>query len=216
MSKQRGFFARLTSGVWRIFLNGLFAILPLTITLGLFLITFRLLLDWLRPIRVLLASRYPWIIDAIPYVEILIIFAAIFAIGSLLRTFMIRSVVHTIEALLVRIPLVRPVYTGVRQLVQAFSLQDKITFKKVVIIEFPRPGLYSIGFLTSQLPEQIAPQDGRKFFNVFVPTTPNPTSGYFVIVPEQEINVVDLTRQEAMAMIISGGIIQPERFEVID
>jgi len=216
MSEKRGVFACLMSGVWRIFLNGLFAILPLTITLGLFLLTFRLLIDWLRPIRIFLASRYPSIIDAIPYVEILIIFAVIFTIGSLLRTFIIRSVVHAIESLLVKIPLFRPIYMGVRQLVQAFSLQDKITFKQVVVIEFPRPGLYSIGFLTSQLPEQIAPHKQCKFFNVFVPTTPNPTSGYFVIVPDQDITVVDLTRQEAMAMIISGGIIQPERFEVVD
>jgi len=213
MGKNKGFFQSLTGGIWRIFLNGLFAILPLTITIGLFVITFRLILDWLRPVRALLANRYPALIDAIPYVEILFIFAIIFLIGSLLRTFFIRSAVHTLEALVIRIPLVRPVYGGIRQLVQAFSLQDKMTFKKVVMIEFPRPGLYSIGFLTSQLPDQIAPQGGRKFFNVFVPTTPNPTSGYFVIVPEQDIIVADLTRQEAMAMIISGGIIQPDRFE---
>jgi len=212
MDKKKGLLARLTGDVWRIFLNGLLAILPLSITIGLFSISFRLILDWLQPVRLFLAGRYPSLINAIPYVEILFIVAIIFAIGSLLRTFLIRSMVHALEALLVRIPLVRPVYTGVRQLVRAFSLQDKLTFKKVVIIEFPRPGIYSIGFLTSQLPTQVAPQEGRSFFNVFVPTTPNPTSGYFVIVPEQDLVVADLTRQEAMAMIISGGIIQPDRF----
>ena len=210
--KRKGPIERIVNRLWRIFLNGLFAILPLTVTLGLFTITFRMIVDWLGPIRRLLETKYPGITDAIPYVEIFIIISIIFIIGTMLRSFLLRSLVNAAEELLIRIPIVRPVYSGIKQLVQAFGAQDKMSFKKVVVIEFPRPGIFSLGFLTSELPNAIAPQEGRKFFNVFVPTTPNPTSGYFVIVPEQDIIVIKLTRQEAMAMIISGGIIQPERF----
>ena len=65
--------------------------------------------------------------------------------------------------------------------------------------------------MTSELPPEIAPVAKQKFYNVFIPTTPNPTSGYFVMLAEDQIEIIDLTRQEAMAMIISGGIIQPER-----
>lgn len=198
--------------IWRIFLNGLFAILPLSITLGLFTFSFRMIVDWLHPVRHFLETKYPGITTAIPYVELFLIISIIFFIGTLLSSFLLRSFVNAIEKMVVHIPLVRPVYSGIKQLVEAFGVQDKMSFKKVVVIEFPRIGIYSLGFLTRELPEPISPQTGQKFFNVFIPTTPNPTSGYFVIVPEKDIIVVKLTRQEAMAMIISGGIIQPERF----
>lgn len=95
--------------------------------------------------------------------------------------------------------------------VQAFSIQDKITFKQVVLVEFPRPGIHSVGFLTSELAPELTLNNPQKCYGVFIPTTPNPTSGFFVVVPESDMHIVDLTRQEAMAMIISGGIIQPER-----
>ena len=99
-----------------------------------------------------------------------------------------------------------------KKLVQAFSVQDKISFKQVVLVEFPRLGIYSLGLLTSELRQDLAPDKDKKFFNIFIPTTPNPTSGYFVILPQDQVTIIDITRQEAMAMIISGGIIQPERF----
>ncbi len=89
---------------------------------------------------------------------------------------------------------------------------EQLKGKKVVLVEFPRQQIYSLGFLTSELQPEIAPNKKQKFFNIFIPTAPNPTSGYFVIAPEEDLIIVDLTRQEAMAMIISGGIIQPERF----
>jgi uncharacterized membrane protein len=70
--------------------------------------------------------------------------------------------------------------------------------------------LYSIGFLANQVDEKIAPHGKIKYFSVFIPTTPNPTSGFLILVPEDEITIIDISRQDAMAMIISGGIIQPE------
>ena len=135
----------------------------------------------------------------------------ILAIGVVIRALFLKRFVLQFEEILFKVPLVRPIYSGIKQLIHAFSIQDKITFKKVILVEFPRPGLYSLGFLTSELPSSIAPTPNEKFYNIFIPTTPNPTSGFFVILSEKEFKEVDLTRQEAMAMIISGGIIQPER-----
>lgn len=98
-------------------------------------------------------------------------------------------------------------------MVKAFTAQDQLTFQQVVIMEFPRMGIYSIGFLTGQSAIHLHPTEGKNYFNVFIPTTPNPTSGFLVIAAEGDFTVVDLTRQEAMSLIISGGIIRPERFE---
>ena len=149
--------------------------------------------------------------DCIPYAEVLTAILFIFLIGTILKVFVLRSIIHLVERWVARLPLIRPIYTGVKQLVKAFSFQDQISFKKVVMVEFPRPGIYSIGFLTSELLPEIAPNNDNKYFNVFIPTTPNPTSGFLVVVPEKEIIVVNISRQEAMAMVISGGIIQPNQ-----
>jgi uncharacterized membrane protein len=103
--------------------------------------------------------------------------------------------------------------------VNALSAQDGFTFKHVVLVEFPRVGIYSLGFVMSEFPEQISPKSidkKKRFFSVYIPTTPNPTTGFFVICPEDQFKIVDLTKQEAMALIVSGGILQPERFTFIE
>lgn len=193
--------------VWHLFLSGLIAILPITLTLTLFNMTFRLILGWLEPLRRFIS---PAILHTIPYAEVILVILFIVCIGTLYNMFLLEHVVHTIESLVVRIPLVRPVYAGIKQLVNAFSTQDKFTFKHVVFVEFPRKGLFSLGFLTSELASDFSPNAQKRYFNIFIPTTPNPTSGFCITVSEEEINMTNFTRQEAMAMIISGGIIQPE------
>ncbi len=211
MNIIKRFFNKLLQTLWSLFLNGLLAIAPLTITITIFTISINKIHEWiLRPLRCTLQGTCPDLVTKIPYVEILIILIGIVAVGSLLKLFITRSLVSTFETLLVKIPLVRPIYSGTKQLMQALTTQDKVSFQRVVMVPFPRDGVFSIGFLTSKLPDYISPKKGKAFFNVFIPTTPNPTSGFLIIVAEEEITTVDLTRQEAMAMIMSGGIIQPE------
>ena len=194
----------------KFFLNGLIAILPITLTIALFNISFRLIANWLTPLTTFTQETF---LRYIPYAEIILAIIIICFIGTLYNFFVLRSLIDSVEKLLFQIPLIRSVYSGIRQLVRAFSVtDDTIGFKKVVLIQFPRKGIYSLGFLTSELQPEIAPNTEQKFFNIFIPTAPNPTSGYFVIAPEEDIIMVDLTQQEAMGMIISGGIIQPEQF----
>ena len=214
MSKNRSFFDSIGHYFSRAFLNGLLTILPFTLTIGLFMLSARLIITWLRPVQEFFSHPIIFI-STIPYKvianQLFLLLLGIVLFGVVIRTLVLKKLIGQLEGLLFKIPLIRPVYSGIKQLVHAFSVQDKITFKKVVLVEFPRKGIYSLGFLTSELPHSIAPEQGNKFFNIFIPTTPNPTSGYFVILSENDFRPVDLTRQEAMAMIISGGIIQPER-----
>jgi len=200
-------FAKIADYLWTLFLSGLITILPLTLTAMFFNASLKLLKGWLEPIY----KMMPPTLQAIPYAEIILVIIGIFLIGTILNLFIIRSLILSVESILFRLPLIRPVYSGIRQLVRAFSFQDKISFKQVVMVEFPRKGIYSLGFLTSEVPDELH-KDPQQLYNVFMPTTPNPTSGFFIMVPETDIVKVDLTRQEAMALIISGGIIQPERF----
>lgn len=200
---------RIFLAIWTFFLSGLFTILPFTLTVAVFNMSFRLIITWLEPLRQFIN---PTILQKVPHAEVALAIIIIFAIGTLYNVFILRPIINLAEALFFKLPLIRPIYSGIKQLVHAFGSQDKMTFKKVIIAEFPRKGMYSLGFLTSELSPDIAPHKNERFFNVFIPTTPNPTSGFCVILPEKEIAIIDLTRQEAMSMIISGGIIQPERF----
>ncbi len=206
--KKPSLTSQLLNRMWTLFLNGLFTILPLALTIWLFRISFKFIIDSLSPLK----PYVPQLLQKVPYAELIVVVFSLFIIGTLMRNFILRKLIHSIENLIFKLPLIRPIYSGIKQLVQAFSIQDKITFKKVVLVEFPRRGIYSLGFLTSELPKTIGPNQEERFFNIFIPTTPNPTSGYFIIAPESNILSIDLSRQEAMAMIISGGIIKPERF----
>jgi uncharacterized membrane protein len=195
--------------LWSLLLSGLFTILPLTLTITVFHFSFKLVKQWLEPIH----NMLPPILLCIPHLEIILVLLFVLLIGAIMQIFVLRSLIHALESLIFKIPLIRPIYSGIRQLVHAFSPQDTLSFKRVVLVEFPKVGVYSVGFVTSQVPQELAPtHDGINYRAVFIPTTPNPTTGFFIFLPDTEIIPVDLSRQEAMALIISGGIIQPERF----
>lgn len=211
VQKHKTVMSKIFHSLWTTFLNGLFTLLPLTLTIALFSFSLRLIKGWLAPIQNLLVYTP---LRLVPHSEIVLIVLFILLVGVILRVFILRTVIHALEDVIVRIPLIRPVYSGIKQLVDAFTFkEDKASFKQVVCVEFPRKGLYSIGFLTGEMPTELTPTKEDRFFNVFVPTTPNPTTGYFIIIPEKEIIQIPLTRHEAMALIISGGIILPEQFE---
>ncbi len=205
---KRKFFSHLWHQIRTIFLSGLFTLLPFTLTVALFIFSFRVINAWLAPV-------YQWepaVLRAIPGSQIIFILVVIFGFGVLIRLLFLEPLIHFLERIFFKIPLMKQVYGGFKQLVKAFSAQSELAFKKVVIVPFPTSVSYSIGFLTSEIPQQILPFAHEKFFYVFIPTTPNPTSGFLIQIAEKDIIVIDLTRQEAMSLIISGGIIQPDRF----
>jgi uncharacterized membrane protein len=192
----------------QIFLNGLFFLLPIAIAFSLFNFLFNLVTSWLDPIRQL---NLPYI-SRIPYYEFILVTLFIVFIGLKIKTFVFKPFVNFLEEIFKRIPLFGTVYFGAKQLIHALTSQDKLSFKSVVFIEFPRKNIYSIGFLTSEVPHEMSPNKDERYFNVYIPTTPNPTTGFFIIAPKDQIIETGLTRQEAMSLIISGGIIQPERY----
>lgn len=204
-------FASCIKYVWLLFINGLLTLLPIIITLSVFNFLFKIMKSWLAPLNKLL-DLIPYL-SIIPHAEIILAILIIFGAGIILKSFLIRSLLSTFETLVEYVPLVRPVYTGIKKLVHAFSPTDTATFKDVVLVEFPRKGMYSIGFKTTQMAKDISPDQEHDFYNIFVPTTPNPTTGYFIIVKQEDFTSIDLTTQEAMALIISGGIVQPPRFK---
>src|SRR5690606_5683460 len=107
---------------------------------------------------------------------------------------------------------VRTIYHSVKQVIEAFSLQgNRGSFRRVVLVEYPRRGVYAVGFVTNEDVEAVEVGDGKRLLAVFVPTTPNPTSGFVLFVPRGDVIPVDMTVEQAFKGIISGGILMPDR-----
>jgi uncharacterized membrane protein len=200
------------STLWLLFINGFLTLLPFIITAGIISFSFKILKFWFSPLKHL-QEIFP-LLNGIPHSEFIIGIGIIFVAGIVLKSFVIRYVIKIFETLVNQVPLISLIYISVKQLVQAFSPNDTLSFKQVILVEFPRKGLYSLGFQTTQVGPYFAPNQGKRYFNVFLPTTPNPTTGVFLIVAEDECIPTKLNTQEAMTLIISGGIVQPDRCEI--
>ena len=215
IQKKPNLIARIFNEIKSIFLNGLFTILPLAITLALFVFALRVVHNWSRHIYCFM----PEPLQHIPYADVIIAIILIFIVGAILKYLLLHPLVDFIEQhLFGNIPLVRQVYFGIKQLVSVMSPKEEMAshIERVVLVQFPRPDMYCIGLVMGITPPSMIPgvTEQKTYYNIFVPTTPNPTTGFYFIVSQDEVKQTNLTRQEAMTLVISGGIIQPERFGV--
>ncbi len=143
----------------------------------------------------------------IPGLGILLAIIIIFLTGLLVTNFLGNKLVEISERLLSRIPIIRSIYSAVKQVANAFFQASGDSFKQVVLVEYPRKGLWSIGFQTSGK-FQGTPTNGQ-MLTVFIPTTPNPTSGFLIIVPVADVTELNMTIEEAFKAIVSLGVIMP-------
>jgi uncharacterized membrane protein len=202
--------------VQRLFLTGLLTLLPLWLTWVVVKFVFVLLSDISRPLTepVLqnLANGDPrawgWLVD--PWVQTVLALAAtllvILAAGVMAHRVFGQRLLRWFEALIGRIPFANTIYGSARQLLNILQTKPDGT-QRVVLLDFPHDQMKSIGFVTRVLKEQ---GTGRELAAVYVPTTPNPTSGYLEIVPVEKITPTDWTVDQAMSFIISGGAVSPE------
>ena len=200
----------------RLFLSGLLTLLPIWLTWVVVKFVFVLLSDisrsWVGPVSQRIAARAPdtlgWINAG--SVQATIGMAAtlvlILAVGWLARRVVGQRLLRWIEALVERIPLANIIYSSARKLLDILQTKPDGT-QRVVLIDFPHSQMKSVGFVTRVIREQ---GTGRELAAVYVPTTPNPTSGYLEIVPVEKITPTDWTVDQAMSFIISGGAVAPE------
>ena len=131
-------------------------------------------------------------------------------VGGLARYYFGKKLIELVDLGLLRVPLLNKIYSAIKQVNEAFSPSNKSSFKQVVLVEFPRPGSYSVGFLTGEDHKEVQEKTKEHVLSVFVPTTPNPTSGFLVLVPEREITKLDMSVAEGIKFIISLGAIAPD------
>jgi len=153
-------------------------------------------------------GQIPAIVGAVLAVLILLI------TGFLGANLLGRRLVHTYEQILDRIPLVRSVYGAVKHFSEIVFSEESTSFKKVLLIEYPRPGLYSLCFLTSENPREVQNRTADDVVTVFMPTTPNPTSGFMLFVPRKDVVELDMPIDDALKMIISLGVVVAKWHEV--
>lgn len=185
-------------------LSGLFVIVPISITVYILRFLFNFMADLTLPILQLYFSHFSPL--AIKIIAIMIFVLLIYVIG-LITTYVIgRRVVAVGEQFLLKIPLVRNIYGIVKQVTDTFSHSKKGTaFSEVVLVEYPRRGLKTVGFVTGS----VCAPDGSKQYIIFVPTAPNPTSGFMVIAPESGFERTSITVEDGFKMVVSGGMLLP-------
>jgi uncharacterized membrane protein len=160
-------------------------------------------------------ERWPdWIPGQIPAIVGAVLAILILLITGFLGANLIgRRLVHTYERILDRIPLVRSVYSAVKHFAEIVFAEGGTSFKKVLLIEYPRKGLYSLCFLTSENPREVQLRTSDDVMTVFLPTTPNPTSGFMLFVPRKDVIELDMAVEDALKMIISLGVVVPKGHE---
>ena len=138
-------------------------------------------------------------------------FLIIILVGALTTNIFGNKLLHLWERIIGKIPFVRRIYTGTKQVVKSIATADTKSFRKVVLIEFPRKGIHAIGFITGKTRGELKHLTSENHFNVFVPTTPNPTSGFLIFADSGEVIELDMTIEEGVKYVISGGIVNPEQ-----
>lgn len=191
------------------FIAGLLTVVPLSITL--YVIStllrnadrvFNVIPDRFNP-----REHLPF---PMPGLGALLVLVTIFVIGLLVRNYVGGRIIDFGERIVYQIPLVRPLYSAVKQLLIAIFSQSYDGFKRVVLIEYPRRGIYALGFVTGVASGEVQYLTKERVLNVFLPTTPNPTSGFYLLIPEKDLIPAQMSVEDAFKLIISGGLATPE------
>ncbi|OGQ55170.1 MAG: hypothetical protein A3J24_01425 [Deltaproteobacteria bacterium RIFCSPLOWO2_02_FULL_53_8] len=191
------------------FITGLLVIVPLYITIytltlivGFMEGAYNLLPEVIRP-----DAYLPF---RIPGLGVLITLVTILFVGLITQNFIGKRLLRLGEKLLSMVPVVRVVYNASKQFMETFFSKEHKGFRKVALVEFPSRGMWSLGFITGKVGDELAQKTPEEMLNIFLPTTPNPTSGYYVLIPKREVIILDMSIEDAFKVIMTGGMITPE------
>jgi len=180
---------------------GLLIILPLGVTVLVLLALFRFLDSLLAPVFKYMLQR------SVPGLGLVAGILVILLTGALASNVLGRRVVGLFDRAMMRIPIARTIYSATRQLADSVFMQNRSALKRAILVEWPREGLYSVGFVTGDAP--VEGPSGERILNVFMMHTPNPTTGILCLVPESETIPLEISVEAALKLVVSGGIVTP-------
>lgn len=195
------------------FLTGFIICAPLAITAYLVWGFIEWVDGWVKPYIPDVYNPESYLPFTIPGFGLLVAFFLITAIGFLTANYVGRSIISYGEHVLGRMPLVRNLYSGLKQIFQTVFSQQETSFEKIGILEYPRRGLFAIVFIATDTRGEVGERlkdMGHDTVSVFLPTTPNPTSGFLLFVPREDVTILDMSVEEGAKLVISAGLVAPE------
>jgi len=187
------------------FFAGLLVVVPVAASIGILLWLFNTITDWLLPSS-LLQHRQSFLFRV---VALMISVLLMTCVGWITRWMIGRRLIIAGETLIQRVPLLNKTYGFIKEISQTLLSGKKTMFERVVLVEYPRPGVYTIGFVTSEATGETQIKTRQQVINVFLPTTPNPTSGWLALVPREQVIDLDMSVADGMRLVISGGSVAP-------
>ena len=202
--KSEGKFGRIK----RYFLSGMLIVLPVFITLYFLVFIFNLIDNaWGKIINFYIKKHLGF---AIPGLGMLLGILTIFIVGFFATNFFGKKLFLIIEHWFIKLPFIRQVYNPAKQIVSSFISKEKPAFKKVVLVEYPSKGIWSLGFITNESFLAAEEITGESMYHVFIATTPSPLTGFLVLMPKKDVKTLDISVEQGIKMIVSGGIVKPE------
>lgn len=188
---------------------GILIILPIYITYFVIKTLFSFVGSYFSPVvkRIIESNGYQLPDFAVTVIGLILTFIVLYFIGLFATNIVGSSIIHYFEILVNKMPLIKTVYSSSKQIIQTATLPGKSAFKWVVLVEFPREGVKAIGFLTGDT--KIG--GDKKFYSIFIPTVPNPTSGYQFFFAEKEVVKTSLSIEDGIKVLVSGGILTPPK-----
>lgn len=188
----------------KFFLTGIVVLLPLVVTIYVLVTIFRLVDGFLGSLIRAVVGH------SLPGLGVLLTLGIVLLAGVVATNVLGKKLIAFVEYLFNRIPLFKSIYGATRQILDAFSLQSSKAFQRVALVEYPRKGVYAIGFVTGSGMGEVQEKTAEEVVNIFVPTTPNPTSGMLVLVPQTEVTFLEMSVEDGLKLIISGGVVTPK------
>lgn len=150
-----------------------------------------------------------------PGLGVLFAVLCLILLGAFAANWFGRLIIRTSERIAQRVPIVSTLYTPLRQLVEIFSDKESSSFKEVVLVEYPKEGTWAVGFVTARAKDEVERHLNPNYIGVFVPTTPNPTSGFLIFVPEHQVRRLDMSVEDGAKLIVSAGVVMPKKEEPV-
>jgi uncharacterized membrane protein len=210
--KLRGLVGDQAARLRNYFVAGIIVTVPLVVTIWVFnrfVLQLDGVLHWVPSSWIISGISIKELLQTIPGLGAVTTLVFVVIVGFLTTNLVGRRVVRATEKLIQRVPILSTIYQGVKQLVEALASSDMSRFSEVVYLEYPRRGIWSIGFVTGDTYEGSRDLLRDRLLNVFVPTTPNPTSGFYLLVPAEDVVRAGITIEEAFKLIMSAGIVSP-------
>lgn len=201
-----GFLRRLRTN----FLAGVLITAPIGIT---FYLAW-LVIDWIDSrVTPMIPEKYnpeTYLPFSIPGLGLVVVFVVLTIVGAVTAGMLGRWAINLFERILARMPVIRSLYSAIKQIIETILKQQSNAFRQVVLFEYPRRGSWALGFITGSTQGEVQSLTEDDVVNVFLPTTPNPTSGYLLFIPKKDLVILSMTVEEGIKMVVSGGIVTPE------